>query len=498
MNQLIQIIDLNIPALNETGDISKGSPSVRTGDELPAEFAGLLGEMMVDGWPVQLNPELLADLAGQAAVNQPTAAGALNQNAGLFNPVLDNSVAIETESSLVDNIEIQPGNTADENCGLENLNPDKVNLLPQVNTGTRQNAAVNSGFIIEEALLTSGKTNININNATLADRNIPNQYGKSSDYSLIENPDNTQSRPGAFLRTELPANYKQAGTDNLISEDAFKDLNIKEVNVDRPINTQSADNGDKNAKQILTTGTNDIIVGNSKENKLSGDTGQSGNNGRNTADFADNRQPLAGRIDSENKTTGFENNLKSESVPEHSIDNTINNTGALSKTALETSPTSLNNITPIDLPTSREEALPVRFTLPVMPENTTVKNGHTVTIKMEPAHLGTVRMTVTSINDNITARLVVNSSTAKTAVESNLNNLVEQLDRQGIKVDSFQVSVSGGNVGEEMAEHRFPDSFRRGYAGHGTIERLAAVSESIESVSGERQYITASGVNCFA
>ena len=86
---------------------------------------------------------------------------------------------------------------------------------------------------------------------------------------------------------------------------------------------------------------------------------------------------------------------------------------------------------------------------------------------------------------------------AKATVESNLNNLLEQLNRQGIKVDTFEVSVSGGEVGHEAKENRFAKSTgtaqgQKSYKNSNAMEKIMARRRQ------EHLYIEANGVNCFA
>jgi len=140
----------------------------------------------------------------------------------------------------------------------------------------------------------------------------------------------------------------------------------------------------------------------------------------------------------------------------------------------------------------------VRFTVP--PELNDDKSLHnrTVMIKMEPDNLGPIRMTLTSVHDNLSARLVVDSSAAKSAVESNLHQLADQLNRQGIKIEFFEISVGGSHVGEDTGDRnpaRFAGEFGRARRGFGQYEANGVSSGITDRV---RQYIGAGGVNCFA
>ncbi len=144
---------------------------------------------------------------------------------------------------------------------------------------------------------------------------------------------------------------------------------------------------------------------------------------------------------------------------------------------------------------ARETTPPMRFVLPENLKNQTLERGRTIMIKMEPENLGSVRMTMSSIHDTITARLVVDSPLARTAVEANLNQLLEQLDRQGIKVDFFDVSVGGSLVGDNAREHAAPSSRRSSGRFVSDFEKIWSGNDGS---SPRLNYIGASGVNCLA
>ena len=152
MNQLVQIIDLNIPALNDAESISKNPVVGQTGENQLTGFAELLGEKLAEGIPVQFNPELSANSSEQPVLNQEIAAEEINQYAGLYNLAVDNPASIGTRTSLVDNIEIQ-SNNIQENCGLEKSNPERISLSLQTSAGIRQNVPTNPNIQIKEAFL---------------------------------------------------------------------------------------------------------------------------------------------------------------------------------------------------------------------------------------------------------------------------------------------------------------------------------------------------------
>ncbi len=172
--------------------------------------------------------------------------------------------------------------------------------------------------------------------------------------------------------------------------------------------------------------------------------------------------------------------------------------GSQTKLISDFAPSLSNSIERIEIKETKIDLTPAKFVLPAEINGKNLKSNHTVTIRMEPDHLGPVRMTVTTHNDTLSARLIVDSPLAKATVESNLNNLVEQLDRHGIKINSFEVSVSGGAVGHEANENRFAGSKGTGRQNLKSYKNLSAIKEVMAQRAQDQLYIAANGVNCFA
>jgi len=150
---------------------------------------------------------------------------------------------------------------------------------------------------------------------------------------------------------------------------------------------------------------------------------------------------------------------------------------------------------PIADNTPTSEMTAVRFVLPPEVRETDLKQGRTIIIKMEPEHLGNVRLTLTSRHDSITGRLVVENSAARAVVETNLDKLYDQLARQGIRLDAFQVSLSGEHAGNRFAHSRSAGDLKaRGRNGKEYDSPGESLNRS-ENISRNRMYITAAGVN---
>jgi hypothetical protein len=486
MNPLMQIIDLGAPPANKIA--GQSNDSVTAGiDEKPAGvFEELLGKKLTVGLPVQLDPALYAAPGDRVMLNQnvPTEYAAdidgqldfQNDNIGLKNQPIAEAAKNRTLNS----------------GQLERIALSKNNVSPLIGDGAGQNILKDFNITSSDHKLFNQTV---INQARVSNITTPDPLTESIQYILNNNSSKALHTNAGILRTELPAVYHQVDDGSIIRADEFKELNIKDVNITRFNDASGADKGSNNIRPTMAN--NGFLILNSDENNLIRDDSQFGDNQR-TANYDVNRRPSSNLSEGKGNVNGFENILKSKPSLNNGLDNTNNNTGNLSQLTLESSSPTTNNPLHSQASMVKEDASQVRFIFPAEPENTAVRNGHTVTIKMEPEHLGTVRMTVTSIHDTITARLVVESGTAKTALESNLNNLVEHLDRQGIKVDAFQVSVSGGQVGERFAQREFPKTWRREPKSSRIMDKFKAIPEAVENLSRQRQYISATGVNCLA
>ena len=69
-------------------------------------------------------------------------------------------------------------------------------------------------------------------------------------------------------------------------------------------------------------------------------------------------------------------------------------------------------------------------------------NQTSMELQLNPDNLGKVNLTVQSKNGVLTAQFVVQNEVSKEAIESQLQNLKETLNQQGLKVDTIEVTVS--------------------------------------------------------
>jgi len=143
---------------------------------------------------------------------------------------------------------------------------------------------------------------------------------------------------------------------------------------------------------------------------------------------------------------------------------------------------------------------PVRFTLPDKIDQTLVPNGRSLTLKIQPEHLGPARLSLHVNSDGLTARVTVDSPLAQNAIERSLDRLHEQLTQAGVKVDRLEVSLSGGFTRDQL----FNQGSRRHrpQTDHSRVHMPGyQIAEStLVGTAGpiRREYLNSRGVNLFA
>ena len=87
-----------------------------------------------------------------------------------------------------------------------------------------------------------------------------------------------------------------------------------------------------------------------------------------------------------------------------------------------------------------------------------------VHIKLDPPSLGKVRMNIITSGDTVRTVLVVENHAVKQVIENNFNQLRDSMSEQGLKVDSFTVTVGGesnqqNSSDESTSKENKPSSF---------------------------------------
>lgn len=117
-----------------------------------------------------------------------------------------------------------------------------------------------------------------------------------------------------------------------------------------------------------------------------------------------------------------------------------------------------------------------------------IRPGQTsMEMQLNPEHLGKVALTVSSKDGVMTAQFTAQTELAKEAIESQMQTLRQNLENQGIKVESIEVNVSnfsfeqsaGTNEREESGSRKSKRAFRME-----TEEKVDNVSQSSVLASG--------------
>lgn len=142
----------------------------------------------------------------------------------------------------------------------------------------------------------------------------------------------------------------------------------------------------------------------------------------------------------------------------------------------------------------------VRFSLPDNLQAKLQPNGQSISIKIEPEHLGPARLSLTINHDKLRARVIVETAEVKALVERSLDRLVQQLTKAGIEIDKIEVALDGRQAGEELFDRR-RQWHRPTRPGNPDPDTLAELKQAgtIPIVSEANQtYVGAGGVNVLA
>ncbi|MCP4631555.1 MAG: flagellar hook-length control protein FliK [candidate division Zixibacteria bacterium] len=489
MNPFGQIIDLTGINGIEPGKAAPGTPDNGDSKNLGIDFLQILGGKLSGDLPMMF---------GETAET-------VESEAGISDEILKgNSTELQLAGVPIELGEIESEKLSNQNILIAqkeistvqflNIKVDgEVNSLDkssniEVILPTEQNAKTeNLSPAINQTILSSDKKFNDLN---------PNSMNSGSTQIDI-NKSNSEIRPAvlAEIDAELsPKNNSDIRTTNLLDK-VTGSLNIKNVKLEK----NSENNTTDKEPVKLSLPTKSYIKVSTVETNTSGNNSQFANSNQNM--FQSNTEIVVPETEIS----------KSEQIKLNNFEAVARMASDQSSVKIETGqltnqPKLISNITPvltngsekIEMVETKVETLPVKFVVPTEINGNNIKNNHTVMIRMEPDHLGPVRMTVSTHNDTLTARLIVDSPLARATVESNLNNLVEQLDKQGIKIESLEVSVGGGNDGSEAKENRFANASRTIQQNLKNYENSNVIDEVMTQRAQEQLYIDTSGVNCFA
>lgn len=142
----------------------------------------------------------------------------------------------------------------------------------------------------------------------------------------------------------------------------------------------------------------------------------------------------------------------------------------------------------------------IRFSLPENIGTSLKPNGQSVTLQIEPEHLGPARLSLYVHDNKLSAHLVVNSMAAKEAIERTVDKLMSQLSNANIQVERIEVSVGGDSQAQEFADKR-PDWMASSRA----RRAMSEFNDDLDTLGAGQPvsrmvdyYVNSSGVNLLA
>lgn len=148
----------------------------------------------------------------------------------------------------------------------------------------------------------------------------------------------------------------------------------------------------------------------------------------------------------------------------------------------------------------KAETRPVRFSLPDNLSSRLGLNGKTISLKIEPEHLGPARLSLTMYGNKLKAKVMVKTAEAKAMIENSLDILTRQLAKAEIEVDNIEVAIDGDHAEGELPQRR-PYWLRpvptaatdlKALSSDDAAEQLPAYLQSANT------YVGATGVNLLA
>jgi len=138
-----------------------------------------------------------------------------------------------------------------------------------------------------------------------------------------------------------------------------------------------------------------------------------------------------------------------------------------------------------------------------LPENTVgilKPNGKSIMIRIEPDHLGPVRLNLVLRGEALTARVTVDTVQAQAAIENSVDKLTEQLSRAGIKVEHVEVNLSGEDMRRQFMDRRtsWHGTGRSRQSNGGDDRQIEELSSTMIPTPRSTVYLSNEGVNLYA
>ena len=111
-------------------------------------------------------------------------------------------------------------------------------------------------------------------------------------------------------------------------------------------------------------------------------------------------------------------------------------------------------------------------------------------LQLHPASLGTVNVQIAAKDGAVTAHFTAQNDTVRAAIETQLIQLKQQFEEQGIKVDAVEVTVAGHEYGQQFSQENGDAAEKHGKSGKRTrrinLDELDEESDLDEMEESER------------
>lgn len=127
----------------------------------------------------------------------------------------------------------------------------------------------------------------------------------------------------------------------------------------------------------------------------------------------------------------------------------------------------------------------------------TFENGAGMSLRLDPPHLGSVQMNISTHNGTVTADLQTSTVTAKQMLESDLSALKKSLSDAGVNVDSISVSVGGNSTQSggfhDQSAREYQENWRSSnsgfYQNSNSIDSASSVAAAARPAAGQLDFL---------
>lgn len=322
----------------------------------------------------------------------------------------------------------------------------------------------------------------------LVPQNIVNLVAEVKDISALDIvTDETLGKLVSDLTSEIGQMVNTFMTDNNIDFEQIVN-NLKEIDIRESEGTDEAVMGEteSNVHKVMSTESEngEVIEVTVEDNRVT--TEKTVTKGEVSTEGTDNKAP----VNDETANNGTKEDLGKGSEKDNLsfADKVIQNiTEAVSRTT--------ENFSQVAEAYKVDGADIIRQMMDAVKVNLS-NDMQSIEIQLTPEHLGKINLSVVANNGVMTASITTQNETVKAVIESQLVQLKEQLNNQGIKVQDVEVTVASHGFDANMNENGSNNNDSRPHAGR----RFRGINEipSDEPVVAEEMNLTDNNINLMA